>query len=81
MIRGNKMKKYTARFERYDFTNGTKKIIFKNVMANDELQTEEAYMDALKVPYLIGNLVMGERINFIAYIENNQITNPMRVEF
>lgn len=81
MIKGNKMKKYSAFFERYDFTNGTKKIIFKNVMLNGRLHVREAYMDAMRVPYLIGNLVMGEKVKFLANINTSEIINPIQVEY
>ena len=72
------MKKYTGKFNKYQFDNEANKICIKI----EDLRLElDAYFEALEVPSLIGALAPDTILEWECDgIYNNRITNPMNIK-
>lgn len=76
------MKKYDAIFDSYKFDNKNKKIMLRNIRSTNKVHIKEAYMDAMRVPYLIGNLVLGQKVEFFCNsIERKKVNAPKWIKY
>lgn len=82
----NERKLYTVKFNHYEFTDGNKKIWFKEMidLETNKIIAKDVYIDRDDAVFLIGNLAYEEIIEFIGdiYLDEQsklKISNPKNI--
>lgn len=73
---------YSAYFDGYYFRNNVNRILLKEIRGKN-FYMKDGFIDANKVPYLIGNLIMDYPLNFcsIEPLIEREIKRPIMIKF